>query len=166
MQNRRDTCRSAFTLIELILVLLLIAVIAGIVSPTLRGFSAGQKLRDTADRFVTLTRLARAQALATGQVHRVTIDTANNRCVVAAEVGQQLTEISDGMDGAFEIPEGVHIQLKDAQGMPGDYVQFYPNGRTQTASLRISMTDGESYVDVECVAPVEGFYMINPGVPR
>ncbi len=167
MQIHRAKFRRGFTLIEMILVLLLIAVVAGIVTPNLRNFSAGAKLRDSADQFLALTRLARVQALSTGQVHRVTLDTAGNRCVVAAEQGEKLQEISAGMDGSFIIPDGVQIQMNDPQGTPKNYVQFFPNGRTQPAKLRFSINNGNSYIDVECVAPAEGFARINnTGVSR
>ena len=167
MPTHRTNFRSAFTLIEMILVLLLIAVVAGIVTPNLRNFSAGAKLRDSADQFLALTRLARVQAITTGQVHRVTLDTAGNRCVVAAEQGQELKEISAGMDGSFIIPDGVQIQMNDPQRTPKNYVQFFPNGRTQAAKVRFSMTNSNAYIEVECVAPAEGFAKINgTGVTR
>jgi len=171
MQIDRANFRRGFTLIEMILVLLLIAVVAGIVTPNLRNFSAGAKLRDSADQFLALTRLARVQAISTGQVHRVTLDTAGNRCVVAAEAttpqGQELKEISAGMDGSFIIPDGVQIQMNDPQRTPKNYVQFFPNGRTQAAKVRFSMTDSNAYIEVECVAPAEGFAKINgTGVSR
>ena len=163
----RANFRRGFTLIEMILVLLLIAVVAGIVTPNLRNFSAGAKLRDSADQFLALTRLARVQAISTGQVHRVTLDTAGNRCVVAAEQGQELKEISAGMDGSFIIPDGVQIQMNDPQRTPKNYVQFFPNGRTQAAKVRFSMTNSNAYIEVECVAPAEGFAKINgTGVTR
>lgn len=166
MQIHRARFRSAFTLIELILVLLLVAVVAGIVTPNLRNFSAGAKLRDAADQFLALTRLARVQALSTGQVHRVTLDTAGNRCVVSAEQGQGLKELDSGMDGSFVIPDGVKIQMNDPQGTPRNYIQFFPNGRTQATKLRISMANSNAYIDVECVAPAEGFMINSSGVPR
>jgi type II secretion system protein H len=166
MTLHRATTRRGFTLIEMVLVLLLVALVAGIVAPSLRNFSSGAQLRDTADRFVTLTRLARVQALSTGQVHRLTIDSSKNQCVVEAENAQQLEALSGHLDSSFAIPDGLRIQMKDAQGTARDFVEFYPNGRTQKASVHISMLEGEGFLDVECVAPTEGFYVINPGVPR
>jgi type II secretion system protein H len=166
MQTRRFKSRQAFTLIEMVLVLLLVAIVAGIVAPTLRNFSSGARLRNTADQFVTLSRLARVQALSTGQVHRLTIDSSGNRCFVAVESGQDLKELDRGMDGSFDIPDGVRLQMDDQDGTARNSVEFYPNGRTQTARVRVSMLDGNGLVDVECVAPTEGFVVINPGVAR
>jgi len=175
MQSKRVTFRSGFTLIELILVLGIIACIVGIVAPTLRGFSAGSRLRDSADHFLTLTRLARVQALSTGQVHRVTVDKQNNRCYVAAEDGQELREIEKGMDGNFEIPDGISFELVNTPNQGGqghvdnngnNYVQFFSNGRTQAMKWKVLLADGQSFLEIECVAPTEGFALVTSGGAR
>src|SRR3954464_14826661 len=94
MNRNRPSSRRAFTLIELMLVLLVIAIALGTVAPSLRGHSRTSRLRDTAEQFVTLTRLARTRAMSTGQPHRIVIDAANRRCVLAVQSGQQFNPIT------------------------------------------------------------------------
>src|SRR3954464_11941493 len=98
MNRNRPSSRRAFTLIELMLVLLVIAIALGTVAPSLRGHSRTSKLRDTAEQFVTLTRLARTRAMSTGQPHRIVIGAAPRsgserpRCVLAVQNGLQFDE--------------------------------------------------------------------------
>src|SRR4051812_380773 len=93
MLRTRRPSRPAFTLIELMLVLLVIAIALGMVAPSLRGHSRTSRLRDTAEQFVTLTRLARTRAVSLGQPYRVVIDAANRRCVLAVQNGLQYDEL-------------------------------------------------------------------------
>src|SRR5215208_532805 len=58
--------RSGFTLIELILVLGLLLIVAGISYPTLKNFFRGRALDSEARRFLSLTRYAQSRAAAEG----------------------------------------------------------------------------------------------------
>ena len=164
MAKRHSSSRPAFTLLELVLVLVVIAIALGVAAPSLRGWSHGARLRDTAEQFMTLARQARTQAIAKAQVHRLTLDSGKGRCVVSAQDGQQWMELDRGMGGSFDIPEGVTIQMTDPQGARRDFIEFYPNSRTQAVRVRFSMADGQ--VDIECTTPTEGFRVLASGEAR
>jgi type II secretion system protein H len=164
-RTRSQTRRSAFTLLELVLVMLVITIAIAVVAPTLRGWSRGSHLRDTAEQIVTLTRLARTQAASTAQLHRVTIDPRNRRCVLSVQDGQQFNDFTSAMDGVVEIPDGVTVQMTDLQNAPREFVDFFPNGRIDTGRVRVSMDDGSEIV-VECGTPTEGFRITTTGGPR
>jgi type II secretion system protein H len=57
---------SAFTFIELVLVLCLLAVICSLVIPQMKGFFHGRKLEYEAQRFLALTRYAQSRAVSEG----------------------------------------------------------------------------------------------------
>ena len=67
----------AFTLIELIIVMALLVIIAGIVTPRLAGFFKGRKLDDEAYRIVALTQHAQNRAISEGIPMSLWIDTEN-----------------------------------------------------------------------------------------
>lgn len=67
----------AFTLIELIVVMGLLVVIAGIVTPRLAGFFKGRKLDDEAYRVIALTQHAQDRAIGEGLPMSLWIDTEN-----------------------------------------------------------------------------------------
>lgn len=156
--------RRAFSLLELVLVLAVIAIALAAVAPTLRGWHRGSHLRDAGDQFLTLTRLARTRAVANAQVHRLSIDAAAGRCFVAVQDGQQWAKVDTGMDGWFDIPEGVTIKMTDTQGASRDYIEFFPTGRTQATRVHLSMDDGQ--LDITCDTPTEGFRLVQPGETR
>ncbi len=163
---RRSRRRPAFTLIELIVVLFIIAVAVATVAPSLRGSTRTQRLRDSADQFVTLTRLARLRAMTTATPHRVVIDMTNRRCVLAVQEGQQFAQArGDGAsDTEFPIPDGVNCQVTQAPGAPAahDFLDFFPTGRSQPAVVRFTADDGE-YVEAACATPTESFRVLKPG---
>jgi type II secretion system protein H len=164
MNRNRPSSRRAFTLIELMLVLLVIAIALGTVAPSLRGHSRTSRLRDTAEQFVTLTRLARTRAISTGQPHRVVIDAAKRRCVLAVQTvqsGQQFNEIQgEGDDTEFLWPDRVTVRMVEAPGGPRDFIDFMPTGRGQAAKVRVSDDDDGESVDVECATPTESFHVL------
>jgi type II secretion system protein H len=157
---RRPGRRAAgFTLLELVLVLLVITIAVGIAAPSLRGWSRGSKMRDTADQLVTLARLARTQAASTAQLHRLTLDARNNRCVVQKQDGENFNDMSEGEGGVYTFPEGVTVALTDLQGGRREFVEFQPNGRIQTGRFRVTMDDGYETV-IECATATEGFRIL------
>jgi type II secretion system protein H len=56
----------AFTLIELILVMVLLAVVFSLVVPSLKGFFRGRNLESEAQRFLALTRYGQSRAITEG----------------------------------------------------------------------------------------------------
>jgi prepilin-type N-terminal cleavage/methylation domain-containing protein len=61
--NRRSTPGNGFTLIELILVMAILAMVAAIAVPRLTGFSEGREYVAEWNRFTSLLRFARSQAI-------------------------------------------------------------------------------------------------------
>jgi type II secretion system protein H len=64
--GRGDRDSRAFTLIELILVMALLAVVISVSVPSLRGFFQGRNLDSEARRFLTLTHYAQSRAVSEG----------------------------------------------------------------------------------------------------
>jgi type II secretion system protein H len=159
--------RSGFTLIELIVVLFIIAVALATVAPSLRGSTRTQRLRDSAEQFVTLTRLARLRAMTTATPHRVVIDAGNDRCVLAVQSGQQFARAKgDGAsDTEFAIPAGVTCEITQAPGGAGarDFIDFFPTGRSQAAVVRFTAADDGEFVEAACATPTESFRVLKPG---
>jgi prepilin-type N-terminal cleavage/methylation domain-containing protein len=156
----------AFTLLELVLVLVVISVALSIAAPALRGFSRGAKMHDAATQFTAMCHWARTQAISTSRVYRLVVQPANAQYRVMVQDGDTFVSPSSAFGQVFVMPEGYRLTLTKADGSVGDYVDFYPNGRTDPARIQIISDDGETSI-VECPTPAETFRILPPAeVPR
>ncbi|MFI5381797.1 MAG: GspH/FimT family pseudopilin [Tepidisphaerales bacterium] len=165
----------AFTLLELVLVLVIICTALAVAAPSLRGWNRASYLRNAADEFVAATRYARTQAVATGQLHRLTVE--NGQYQLAVQQGEAFVPVASNL-GHATLPDGWDIKITSqgqaTQGQAaqvqatenGNSIDFYPTGRTQPAKVRITSDQGV-VLEVECAAPTESFQVINVGdTPR
>ncbi len=77
MVSHRDNLarrRSGYTLFELVLVMAVLLIAAGMAAPSLRNFARGRDAGDAAEQFVAVARWARTQAIAQGAVYRLNVD--------------------------------------------------------------------------------------------
>src|SRR5688500_698776 len=84
--------RGAFTLFELVLVLVMVSILMVVAAPSLRGFLAGSKSRDATENLLAMTRLARERAIADRTVYRLNIDPQNNTYWVLMQDGQRFVQ--------------------------------------------------------------------------
>ena len=140
----------AFTLLELILVMVIICIVMAIAAPKLQNFREGGKLRNTADEFVAATKFARTQAISSGYVCAVNIDKQSGSFNVQQQNGQQWTAVDGEFGQPITVLDGGQIDST------ADPILFYPNGRVQTAQVKITAGSGES-ISVACSAPTEDF---------
>src|SRR5438477_1163904 len=81
--------RAGFTLFELILVVVIIALIAGMAAPSLRNWRRGSSLRDASDDFLGATRAGRTAAAMSGMEYQLNVDAQSGRYWVAPSDSQQ-----------------------------------------------------------------------------
>ena len=158
--TRRHRTSSAFTLLELVLVLVIIATALAMAAPSLRGWSRSSRLRDAGNQFLAVARWARAQAVANSQVYRLNVDQNTGRYWVTVQEGLEFLPTGSDFGQVFSVPDGFGIARTDAQSQPGaGVVDFFPTGRTQPATVRITSDDGYA-VDIVCPTPDEGFALV------
>jgi len=146
---------SGFTLVELVLVAVVIAIMVGMVAPSFRGFVSGRRSADTADQLVTLTRWAHAQAISEGTIYRLNIDPQAHTYWVSTQdgAGEHIIQTSSGR--IFDLPENVQLQTDIAKENGRILIRFYPNGRTTSGSLHLA--DGQETIDVSCPSAAESY---------
>jgi type II secretion system protein H len=162
--------RGGFTLLELVLVMVIMCTALALVAPSLRGWSHGAELRDAADQFVAITRLARSQAAANSSTYRMVIDSQAGTYKLMQQNGQDFIELGTSWGRAYQLPEGVHIELaknlagaptgntfaNNAAPAPPNTIDFYATGRTEQVQVRMSSDHGGQFV-ITCPSPAEGF---------
>jgi prepilin-type N-terminal cleavage/methylation domain-containing protein len=155
----------AFTLLELVLVLMILAAAMAMVAPSLRGWSRGAKVRDAGDQFLAVTRWARSEALANSQLYRINIDARQGLYWVTVQDGQNFVNPGMEFGRIFSVPEGFQLIVTDVSAQdqkPQETIDFSPAGRTQPMQVVIAGPDPNDIVRLECATPAEGFRLVNP----
>ena len=160
---RRRRHNSAFTLLELILVMVLIALIVAIVAPRMTGFSMGQSNSETARRIVAAAQYAQAEASNEGRTYRLNFDPPNGKYWLTMQNGAVYVAPGDvDYKNQFVIGDGVASMNVDIQPQPdGLYVQFRPTGRSDPINITLTDRSGQKIV-VACQSPTEAMRILKP----
>ena len=152
--------RSAFTLFELVLVLVMVSVLMGIAAPSLRGFLAGSRSRDAASELLALTQFARARAIADCTVYRLVIDSQSGAYGLQMQEGEQFVATGTDFGQTFKLPDGMRLEFTRADHLSvGNWIDFHPTGRTDPATIRLTNTLNELTI-IQCLSPAEPFRIL------
>ena len=146
-----------FTLLELVVVMVVLAVVMAVAAPAMRNFWRGAEVRDEAEQFVAVARWAHERAASDGTVYRLNIDTSARTYQLTRQDGEEFVEVGSDFGRAFEMPREGTIELLEPRGQ--NWVDFFPDGRTQTALVRMFMNNQE--VLAECASPSELFRVLS-----
>jgi type II secretion system protein H len=133
-----------FTLIELILVMVIMAVGAALVAPSLSTFFRGRVLDQEAHRMLALTQYARSRAVAEGMPVELWIDQANGLYGINIVTGftafddrSVSYEADPSIDFSFEFLEDEYIyeETDPVETMADTAVVFQPDGLIQPGSV-------------------------------
>lgn len=164
-RNRRNML--AFTLLELVLVLLVLSLMVALAAPSLRGWRHGARLRDAADELLSATRWAQSQAVSTAAVQRLEVNSAAGayRVTSLSADGTQAEPAVDGPFGrAVSLPDDIRIDVARADRNTSGVIEFYPSGRVTPARLRLTAQWGE-WIDIESAYAAEPFRQIAQVTP-
>ena len=152
----------AFTLLELIAVLVLISTVLAAAAPSLRGFVRGRQTADAAAQILSLTRLARSRAASRGCIHRLNLDAEGGTYWLTMQRAGAFVEIDSSHGRRFRLPVGVSVALALPSGDESlSYVQFYPDGRCDPATIELTGGQGDAF-HVTCPSPSERFQVVSP----
>src|SRR5882724_10172484 len=138
-QTRMSALRSsrsrAFTLIELMTVIVIIAIMTAMIIPEMRGTYEDALLRSTSRDLVSVFELASSRAISLNQLHRVRLDVSTGRYVVERQAPESapeefipLTDIS-GCKG--ELDKRILIEIRRPDGAPSETdLAPVPEGQT------------------------------------
>jgi prepilin-type N-terminal cleavage/methylation domain-containing protein len=185
MSSRRPNFSKAFTLIELVLVLVLIASIVTIAIPSLSRFGKSRRVGDSADRVIALAHWARTQAITRGVNFRLNFDPTQRTYWLTmqngasfenllqngasgpmggqdgtSQNGTTFAEVGDEVGRVFVTPQGVTFQCNFQPQPDGTYLQFRPTGRSDPGT--VTFTDGEGQpIEVGALMATEPFHVLN-----
>jgi prepilin-type N-terminal cleavage/methylation domain-containing protein len=156
-----------FTLIELILVMLILAICVAMAAPSLGGFTRGRRLPNTAQDFVTTARWCHNQAVSDGITYHLNLDQGGSRWWVTKDdgTGTNFVDINDSMMKTdYTLPEGIVVQttLKPSATDGLTYISFDPGGRSDVANVHF--VSDNNFVDVASDTPLGGYHIVPGGV--
>lgn len=158
--NRRSGVLAGFTLLELVLVMVVMCTVLAMAAPSLRGFFASRQTADAAAQILALTRLARTQAVAEGRTYRLNVDVEAGTYWLTAQEGGAFKQLQTEFGRVFSLPEGTRITWQEtSQQLSQEHIQFYPNGRTDATTVRLTGRQGE-VVEITCPSATELFRVI------
>lgn len=145
MIPHRAASPRAFTLLELILVLVIVATLLSVSTASLRGLHASQTTRAAAERFLRLCEQARYRAIHEAIPHRVTVDL-NERAYWLSRLGETGDEpVRESIGQRHELDERFTLA---AEGVPGQdgivRIDFFADGRSAPFRVRFA-TRTEQY---------------------
>ena len=116
-----------FTLLELIITLLVVAVAVGLVAPTIGRSTEGMRARAEVAGFSATLRHAREQAITTRQEHTVLVNPVERQVTVVAG--------EDEVRWTRAIPARLTIQATTPAALT---IHFYPQGTSSGSELRLT----------------------------
>ncbi len=153
--------RGGFTLLELIMVLLILAIAVALVAPSMGNFARSHQSLETADQLVTLTRFAHTQAASEGTIYRLNLDLRARRFWLSIQDSSGDHPLATSSGQMFDLPQGVDMQCDiapDPAGKGRIVIHFYPNGRTEPGTIRLA--NGRSTIQVSCPSASEPFDIV------
>jgi prepilin-type N-terminal cleavage/methylation domain-containing protein len=179
----------AFTLLELLTVLLLLGVILTLAAPALSGFFGGRQTADVAQSVFSLTRWAHSLSVSQGQLCRLNIDAESGAFWLTVQEGGAFVPVAGDAGRRVQMPEGTQVSIVQsstpptgapaagtgvstghssfmngrlgAQAKSAPYIDFYPTGRNDIATIEITGKRNERY-QVTCPSATESFSVISP----
>ncbi len=150
MRTLTPGSKKGFSLLELIVVLILVGLAAGVVMPSFSRGLRGLEMETAGRDLMTRMRHARSQAIAKQKVFRIILqkdeeETVPDYYVFADEFEQQIRK--------FVLPEGVSVETEE-QEFPVR-INFYANGRSSGGLFTLKRETGRQMkISVD---PITGF---------
>jgi general secretion pathway protein H len=136
---------AGFTLLELLVVLVLMALITGMAIPLISAGTPGAQIKAASRELIAGLRQAREQAIVSRQPAALTIDVQTRRFQIS------------GQPRAFQLPGKLQIGLYVAEvednGKLGSFI-FYPDGSSTGGRVTVSLDGQTNRIDVDWLTGV------------
>ena len=150
------------TLLELILVMVILSTVLAMAAPSLRGFFTSRRTEDTAAQILTLTQLARSQAISEGVVYRLNFDARDRTYWLTARKAGVFESLDTEMGQVYTIPQDIELELQDIDKKDKDvFLVFTPHGTATAGAIRLTDRSGR-VVEVSSPSVTEPFSIVEP----
>jgi prepilin-type N-terminal cleavage/methylation domain-containing protein len=117
--------RNAFTLFELMVVVVLIGILSAIIVPELRGGYEDALLRSTSRKLLNTFSIASSRAISLNQQHRVRLEPKSGRYVIEKRIretvrGDEFAPLKDVAEAQGTLDTRIFIQVRNQESAPTD----------------------------------------------
>jgi type II secretory pathway pseudopilin PulG len=150
----------AFTLLELILVMIILCTVLGMVAPSLQGFFSSRQIKDIGEQMVALAQYAKTQSVYRSQYYRMNFDLDKRQYWLSVLEKSEYQRLENDFGSKFIIPSDIDVKFENfSREGPLFYVEFNPEGYSKQCKIMLE-DDKRNYIDVVCYGPTENFEMV------
>ena len=153
---------AGFTLLELILVMVILTIVLAMSGPSLRGFFASRKAKDTAAHILAFTQYARSQAVCEGIIYRLNFDLDERLLWLTSWQSGDFRRLTNDFGKVFELPTDLDIELinlEEDRETHNIFLKFTPQGTVTPGTVRL-MDAGDRAIEVMCPTMTEPFTIV------
>ncbi|MBN2316488.1 MAG: GspH/FimT family pseudopilin [Sedimentisphaerales bacterium] len=159
-QKRQHRGHGAFTLLELILVMVILSTVLAMAAPSLRGFFGSRKTHDEAAQLLALTQFARSQAISEGITYRLNVDTNDRVYWLTSQRKGVFEKLKTEFGYVFSFPSDITVELEDVdKDDDGMYFAFTPQGTVTAGTIRLIDRRG-LVLEITCPTVTESFSIV------
>jgi prepilin-type N-terminal cleavage/methylation domain-containing protein len=140
MNNPLPGKRAAFTLIELMVVLVIISIMSAVIVGEMGGTFHDALLRSTGRQLTSVFSLASSRAISQDRMHQVRFDRATRRYAIETRRHGEYVPVESvgGSEGAIDS----HIVLRFRGEGLKDAISFYPDGTADEGEVELRDPEG------------------------
>ena len=147
----------AFTLIELILVMVILCTVLGMAGPSLRGFFSQRQIEDAGASIMALAQFAKSQAVCEGRTYRLNLDSIDRTYWLTVQDQGAFRDLNTEWGRIFLLPPEVTLKIWDLE-LDGrtTYAEFSSLGRTTPGTIQLVSSKGD-VLSLACRSATESF---------
>lgn len=150
----------AFTLLELILIMIILCTVLAMAAPSLRGFFSSRQLNDITEQILAMTRYAKVQSVFESRYYRVNFDPQQRLYWISSRRESQYQRLDSNFGNLYSIPADIDISFDNVSYDNGIYYfEFNPEGYSQEAAVRLR-DNQDTVQEVVCYSPAENYEIV------
>jgi Tfp pilus assembly protein FimT len=160
IRRKHPVGANAFTLLELILIMIILCTVLAMAAPSLRGFFSSRQLNDITEQILAMTRYAKVQSVFESRYYRVNFDPQQRLYWISSRRESQYQRLDSNFGNLYSIPADIDIAFDNVSYDNGIYYfEFDPEGYSKEAAVRLR--DNQDTVhEVVCYSPAENYEIV------